>query len=71
MVGHANCLRALIKNVQGLSDEEVRLLGAGAGAGARAGAGAGAGGGMRVRARGGPGPGIPSCTRTHEELDPS
>ena len=28
VVGHANCLRALIKNVQGLSDEEVRLLGA-------------------------------------------
>ena len=49
VVGHANCLRALIKNVQGLSDEEVRLLGAGAGAGAgaRPGTGAGAGGWVR------------------------
>ena len=54
VVGHANCLRALIKNVQGLSDEEVRLLGArgqgarGQGPGAR-GQGAGAKGlGLRL-----------------------
>jgi hypothetical protein len=75
VVGHANCLRALIKNVQGLSDGEVRLLGAGraragawagagAGAGARAGAGAGAGAGVRDRTS------TPTCTRALE-LHPS